>query len=349
MLKWLAILSVFLAIAEAPIPVPRQTAEPAAQGSDKANNQSQGNQNPSAPASTLVKKPEQAVPPDASQEKPRADDKEHSIKLTSLPPVTIADKHKTFWNHVLDWGPWAFGLITAIAAGFQVWLLFRTWRTIGRQADIMERQASEAKESGAQTFAVLKEQSDNALISAESATVIAMAADKSAKAALDQIQMVKDKERARISVSVPDDKFEISPAYSFDAITIKIANDGTTSAFNVIAKAEIFGHPSEDLPPMRPFIPLTIPSVIRANSPPTHAQVILVQDFDMKSLEESPIPYFFHIGGIVEYDDVFGQSHETTFRYRLKVNGVLQIPDSENVKIRSWGGWKRTPEENRAT
>jgi hypothetical protein len=238
--------------------------------------------------------------------------------------LTINDKKKSFLDHVYDWGPWFFGLFLAIAGGVQLKLLRVTWKAIREQKAEMSIQTGVLKDSVA-------------------------AAKDSAKAANDQIQMVKDKERARISVSVRDDEFEISPAYSFDAIIITIANDGTTSAFNVRAKGEVFGQPSEDLPPMRPFIPLKVPSVIRANGDPTQAEVILVQDIDLSGVEDSPIPYFFHIGGIVEYDDVFGESHETTFRYRLKVNGVLQIPDSKSVKIRSWGGWKRTPKENRAT
>jgi hypothetical protein len=68
-------------------------------------------------------------------------------------------------------------------------------------------------------------------------------------------------------------------------------------------------------------------------------------------VEDSPVPYLFHIGGVIEYVDVFGETHKTTFRYRLQVNGVRQIPDSKSVKIRSVGGWKRfgSLEENRAT
>ena len=52
-----------------------------------------------------------------------------------------------------------------------------------RQADLMEQQAADARKSGAQTFSVLKEQTDNLLISAKANTVTAMAADESAKAA----------------------------------------------------------------------------------------------------------------------------------------------------------------------
>ena len=250
------------------------------------------------------------------------------------------------------------GFLQLVLIGWQAVLLRKTREDVHRQADWMETQAGhmnsqveEMKLQRKETVEEMRRQAYQMGEQAASAYRSARAASESAQAALAQIKMMKDKERARISVSISDNDVEVSPAYSFDAITIKIANDGTTSAFNVRAKGEVFGHLSEDLPPMRPFIPLTAPSVIRANNPPTYVEVILVQSEDMSGVEDSPIPYFFHIGGIVEYEDVFGESHTTTFRHRLKVNGILPIPDSKSVRIRSWGGWKScgSPEENRAT
>jgi hypothetical protein len=81
----------------------------------------------------------------------------------------------------------------AIIAGLTLW-------AIKRQADTMETQAADAKKSGADALAAIKEQNDNLLISAKAATVMAMASDKSAKAALAQIEMMKDKERARVEI-----------------------------------------------------------------------------------------------------------------------------------------------------
>jgi hypothetical protein len=337
MLKWLAMLAVFLAVAQASVPVPRQAVEAAAQGSGKSENQSQSKQGAATQTLPFVASNKSPITADQHGGQVAAEDEEHSVKLTSLPPITVTSQEKTIWDHVLDWGPWVFDFGLVAVGILQVVLLKWTWKAIERQANIMDKGAKDAHESGAEATRI--------------ALATAKAAQASAAAASAQIQMMKDKERARISVSVSDVEFEINMVYSFDAINIAIGNDGTTSAFNVRAKGDVFGQPSEDLPPMRAFISLTVPSAIRANDAPTQAEVILVQDIELTALDESAIPYFFHIGGIVEYDDVFGESHETTFRYRLKVNGVLQIPDSKSVKIRSWGGWKRhgAPEENRAT
>ena len=95
---------------------------------------------------------------------------------------------------------------------------------------------------------------------------------------------------------------------------------------------------------------LNIPSVIRANSDPIRSEITLVQDVDMKSAASSPIPYFFHIAGVVEYEDVFGEAHRTTFRFRFQVGDVKEIPGSSSLNIKSFYGWKKcgSPEENHA-
>jgi len=138
MWKYLLISAVILS---AMPPMPGQTVKPAAQSGNKGQNQSQGNQSTPAQVLPLVNKPEQPVSADSYSGQVADKDKEHSVKLTSLPPVTLTDKHKTFWDHVLDWGPWVFNLLLAFAAGLQVWLLYRTWERIRRQADLMNRQA----------------------------------------------------------------------------------------------------------------------------------------------------------------------------------------------------------------
>ena len=130
MMKCLAILTVLLA---ATSPMPGQTVKPSAQGGDKSENRSQNNQGGPAQALPLVSKQIHTVPADPNGASVAGDDKEHSVKLTSLPPVMLADKGKTFWDHVLDWGPWVFNLFLVLVGVLQVVLLKRTWKTIERQ------------------------------------------------------------------------------------------------------------------------------------------------------------------------------------------------------------------------
>jgi hypothetical protein len=217
---------------------------------------------------------------------------------------------------------------------------------MNRQASLMEKQLAEMQSGGA----VAKESADAARVTAKAAALNAIAAEESAKAANAQIQMVRNKERARISVSVSNEEFEVGGPFSMDTKIIKISNDGLTSAFNVRAKGEIIVQPSEVLTPMYPMLPLGgVPSVIRANDEPTATEVTFLQEIDPLEMESSQERRCFHISGAVEYDDVFGEGHTTTFRYRLKIFAV-RIVDTDRVRIRSFG-WERygSPEENHAT
>src|SRR5260370_3553965 len=133
MLKYLTILAV---LAAALFPTPGKAVESSAQGADKS--ESQGNKASTAPSLPLVNKPIQPGASDPYGGIVAAEDKEHSVKLTSLAPVALSDKPKSFWGHVLDWGPWIFNLGLVIVGGFQIWLLKRTWKTVQRQTVLQE-------------------------------------------------------------------------------------------------------------------------------------------------------------------------------------------------------------------
>jgi hypothetical protein len=166
MLKRLAILAVLLAALP---PMPGQAAESAAQGSGKPDNKAQGANGNPAPAMP-VRDPAQPPKDTKGTGDPATDDKEHSVKLTSLPPVTIADKQKTFWDLVFDWGPWAFGLFLAIAGGVQLMLLKITWKTIQEQKTEMAIQTGILKDS----VAASQKAADAAEISAKAAMGVAV-------------------------------------------------------------------------------------------------------------------------------------------------------------------------------
>lgn len=123
---------------QASSPTPRHPSKAATQGSYDPGSKSQGNQNIAAKSPSLIDVSKHPAALSDSHKEPAAESEESSIKLTSLPPVVLADKHKSLWDYFFAWGPWVFGLITCIAAAFQVLLLFRTWETIGRQAKMQQ-------------------------------------------------------------------------------------------------------------------------------------------------------------------------------------------------------------------
>ena len=166
MLKRLAMLGLLVAAAA---PMPGWATTPASNSGGNADNQGQTANNNPAPSAPLVKPvttPAQAKPTDV----PTGDNAEHSVKLTSLPPVTLIDKNKTVWDYFFDWGPWAFGLVLAIAGVWQLKLLRVTWKTIQAQKAEMATQTAILRDS----VAVAQKAADAAEVSAKAAMGVAV-------------------------------------------------------------------------------------------------------------------------------------------------------------------------------
>jgi len=204
MLKRLPIFGVLLMVAAALAPTPGWASTPAGNGGGNANNQGQNANKHSAPPmppGTPISTPPQANPANV----PAPDNTQHSVKLTSLPPVTLADKNKTVWDYLFDWGPWAFGLVLAVAGVLQLKLLSVTWNEIKGQKTEMAVQTGILRESVA-------------------------AAQASANAAMGQIEIVKSKERGQLRIEfdepdlIYDQKLDGYPLY------FNVALDGFTRA-----------------------------------------------------------------------------------------------------------------------
>jgi hypothetical protein len=138
MWKRLAILGLLMGLMPALTPVPGQTVKPSAQSGDNDKNHSQSKQSAAAQSLAFINKPEQPPASNTHSGNVASEDKEQSVKLSWLPPVTITDKQKTFWDYFFDWGPWVADALLAIVGILQVILLFRTWKTIERQADMQQ-------------------------------------------------------------------------------------------------------------------------------------------------------------------------------------------------------------------
>jgi hypothetical protein len=183
MLKCLVVLGLF---ALAMSPMPGQTVKPSTQGGNKGEDQGQSKQGAPAPASSLTNKPEQPSTTKPNGDPITSEDKEHPVKLTGLPPITVTSQEKTVWDHILDWGPWVFNFGLVAVGILQIVLLKWTWQAIERQANIMDKGAKDAQESGAKATEIALE--------------TAQAAQNSADASMAQIQMMKDKERGRLRI-----------------------------------------------------------------------------------------------------------------------------------------------------
>jgi hypothetical protein len=306
MLKRLAIIAVLLA---AVAPMPGQAVEPTAQGGNNNQNQSQSKQGNPAQALTLVNKSEQPQATEDHSGQIAAEDKEHSVKLTSLPPVTIADKEKGFWDHVLDWGPWVANVLLAVVGILQVWLLLRTWKTIDRQANIMEKQAKDAQDSGAEATRI--------------ALATAKAAQKSAEAALLNAQAVINTERPWLIAHLKQFKEETIPEDGRLRLAWEVKNVGKTPAKLIEADAvAVFNLDAVPLPdvPIYGYFPETLENRILV---PGDTYSFWAHWYELKEgryicLEKQnigPCADLLVVFGYVKYRDTFDSTKEHISRF----------------------------------
>jgi hypothetical protein len=129
------VLAVLLAVMQAAPPVPRKAPDNPAQATTNIKTQSKSRQTPSSPSpATAETSGNWPAKTDGSEESQKYT--EHPIVISKLPAVAL-DTPKRDWA---DWGTWGFNFLLVAVGGLQVWLLFRTWKTVRRQADWMRRQ-----------------------------------------------------------------------------------------------------------------------------------------------------------------------------------------------------------------
>ena len=142
---------------------------------------------------------------------------------------------------------------------------------------------------------------------------------EAAKSADAQIQMMKDKERARIAVDFPpsDLKLDDGPEWTqamnvvFAGTEIKVINFGGTSAFNVTALGQIGRKDS------RALEPLDITTVLKSNTDAITTDVIALlrgknHVADVKNRTE-----ILYLVGTIKYDDIFGEASRNPFSISL--------------------------------
>lgn len=302
MLKRLAIVGLLLTAVP---PMPGQAIKAAAQGGDKSQNQSQSKQAATAPGPMFVGNPVQPGSAKPDGQSIAGEDKEHSVKLTGLPPVTLTDKPKTFWDHVLDWGPWVFNFGLVVVGILQVVLLKRTWKTIERQANIMDTQARDARESSAEATRI--------------ALAAAKAAQKSADAAIAQIQMMIAKERAWIEITFAEDSdaMTIRPdeMVTLGRFHLNLKNVGGTAARNITGWYDTFASEEEKPQETEDKFFLAPPTTVEGNSwEPIPAPLTIDPRF---TADRAPELFYVYLRGEITYNDIFKKEPNVT-RFLLR-------------------------------
>lgn len=188
MRKRLAILGLLLAIVQALEPAPGWASTRPGNGSSDDKNGSQGNQNAAPPISPLVSPKIQTAPadPHGNDVDRQTTNSVHSINVTGIPPISITDTHKPWWEYFLDWGQWVF-------AGVLAWVGWQQVRLLRRQEDILRgaRDEIRAQAGHMQTQVGLMERQTKV-------------SEQTSRNATDSLNLFINAERARITIDIAD-------------------------------------------------------------------------------------------------------------------------------------------------
>ena len=222
---------------------------------------------------------------------------QHPVSIAKFPPVSI----NRDWA---DWGLWVFNALLVAVGILQVALLWGTLAKIKRQADLMEKQ------------------------------------DRTAR----------DKQRARLSIIFPLEPPSARGMIVEDPegrqsqmldVGISIVNDGETSAFNVkasgyfltesIQTGKIYASRGDDLAIDKVIRKADLANPIRITLAPAENRIPWILREDWKAVTDGTVP--LQVIGLISYDDVFGECHETPFHY------IWQTPERGSTWEDEEGLW----------
>ncbi len=175
----------------------------------------------------------------------------------------------------------------------------------------------------------------------------------------------RDKDRARLFVELSDDprhaNFDhlLNSAGLHDfywSLGIRITQHGSTKAFNVFGSAMIVVRPSQEKrptqSPQKMLRMYGIPSVVSEASSPIESLIEFraIDDATLRRIAaEDDCAHFF---GLIQYQDVFGASHKSTFRYVWRPEIREPVPGVEGETfVTEEAGWeiRGKPKDNHAT
>ena len=304
MRKWVVIFGLLLA---ATPPMPGQTANNSAGGG--GNVQEQGAKaKPSGqpPASRLPENSAGPAKPDA--EKPSPKDASNSVAIRELPTVSVGKD----WA---DWSYWGFGGLLVIVGGSQVLFLYRTLKAIQTQAGHMERQTKALEDSVA-------------------------AAQKSADAALAQVEAAKSTQRAQLRIEFAEPDWEFDEEVGGYPIRYKVILDGTTRAY--IPQNSILAYMGQTARVKRAiWMELHIPRNFTPEMSPYEDYTLLRKDAEgfpevdtdpgkLELVEEHNFTVF--VDGYIGYRDIFGDE------WALNIDRCW-VPNSRHSKGAAGGMW----------
>jgi hypothetical protein len=186
MLKPLAIPAFLLAVLYTVNPAPGRATANAGNGGGNDKNSSHGNQNAASPTLPLVNPQIQPVAADPHGNGVASENTNRSVTLTGLPPVTLIDRKKTFWDYFYEWGQWVFAGVLAIVGYQQV-------RLLKRQEDILREARDEIRAQAGHMEAQVGLMERQTKVS-----------EQTSQNATDSLNLFVNAERARITIDIAD-------------------------------------------------------------------------------------------------------------------------------------------------
>ena len=198
--------------------------------------------------------------------------------------------------------------------------------------------------------------------------------EDAANAALKQIQLMKDKERARITVEVlPIETLEFG--INHNRVMLKFSNIGVTHAFNVYAEGDARAIVLENIELMKGFlkkIPRSFINKPEFEPPPLELEDLVVPTVLQSgaSYSDTWVAFIFpeewqdaillrpqiaiEVRGEIRYQDVFGDNHSTKFGYDMRISKWGEVSREGSAPIRPYSPfsqWRESGGEdgNRAT
>jgi hypothetical protein len=180
------------------------------------------------------------------------------------------------------------------------------------------------------------------------------AAQKSANAALAQIQAMKDRERARLVLrpkpltEIEDNRHRlVAPRLEFE-----IENFGYSHAFDVAVEGRCEITTDSVAPPKGNVASYSVVGIVRTGEQVGRGSLAIVATDEMweNTIRPGASSLYAHLWGVLRYRDVFGDWHSPSFQYSNWIQGLGDLTQrygSMVIPVMSMFGWEdeSEPEE----
>jgi hypothetical protein len=291
------------------------------------------------------------APYDHRQPAPVAQDETKSVFPQQAPGEERIQRKLTWFTGIL-----------AVVGVLQLIVMFLTWRVYSRQAGIMEQQRETMQNQwttmqGQLTQMVNAGQKTDSLIAqtviqTEKTGIAANAAKQSADTAKDNVRLIIEKERSRITVEIPS-KLTITNTM-FNTINFKVHVFAPTPAIIIDAQVGAQITDSRDLKTRWLIHAMNLSSIQTRMSSVIEKNTVLFENGNGLMEAINAKTKFVHFWGIIKYKDVFqsdaDKPHETVFGYIWEVGADVAGGFPKIGEGRWMSEWvEHPPNDNRET